>query len=218
MITALDSPAASERLQAALTAGTRPDPALVGPLVARCAVEPDFFVRDMLTWALTRHPADTVVRRLLPELGSEVAQARGQALHTLSKIGDPRTWPAITAELLTDADDEVARTAWRTAVDLVPDGGEPELAAVLATQFARGDREVRRSLSRALVALGPAALPVLERAATARDAEVRAHALATQRLVQDPGQDVDALIDQARRAVALRAGPVAEVSGFDADR
>ena len=84
---ALESTASSTRLQAALTAGTSPQPDYVDVLVERSAVEPDFFVRDMLTWALTRHDPVSAVDRLLPELRSPVAQARSQALHTLSKIG-----------------------------------------------------------------------------------------------------------------------------------
>lgn len=56
------------RLQAALAAGTDPTPQDVGALIAQCATEPDFFVRDMLTWALTRHPAGTIVPLLLAEL------------------------------------------------------------------------------------------------------------------------------------------------------
>jgi HEAT repeat protein len=99
----------SVRLKAVMAMGTSPDPRYVDRLIERCAVEPDFYVRDMLTWALTRHPAEITVPRLVAELRSRVAQARSQALHTLSKIGDRRAWPAITRELLTDGDDEVAR-------------------------------------------------------------------------------------------------------------
>jgi hypothetical protein len=87
---------------------------------ARRALEPDFYVRDMLTWALTRFPSEIIVPRLLAELRSERAQARSQALHTLSKIKDAGAWPTITRSLLRDADDEVARSAWRAAVALVP--------------------------------------------------------------------------------------------------
>ena len=159
---ALTSARTAARLAAALSAGSNPDPGLVDVLVARCAVESDFFVRDMLTWALTRHDRNTVVDRLLAELTSPVARARGQALHTLAKIGDRRAWAAIGPELLTDADDEVARTAWRTAAGLVPDGAEGRLAEVLVTQLGRGPRDVRLSLSQALVMLGEAAIPVVE--------------------------------------------------------
>ena len=65
--------------------------------------------------------------RLIRELGSDGSQARSQALHTLSKIGDPIAWPEVSA-LVHDQDDEVARSAWRAAVALVPSGDEGALA------------------------------------------------------------------------------------------
>ncbi|NDU76664.1 HEAT repeat domain-containing protein [Actinomadura sp. DSM 109109] len=197
---------ASVRLRAAMAVGTAPAPAFVGTLIERCAVEPEFFVRDMLTWALTCHPAALTVPALLAELRSDRAQARSQALHTLSKIGDPRAWPAITRELLTDADGEVARSAWRAAVVLVPAGEEPGLAETLATQFGRGGRATQRSLSQALVALGEVILPVLRAAEAAPDPEVRAHALATERLLRDPDSGFEFAVEEAKRAVALGAG------------
>lgn len=204
LIEALGTGDSSTRLQAALTIGTRPDgPGLVEALVARCAIEPDFYVRDMLTWALTRFPAGDTVPRLLAELRSPVAQARSQSLHTLSKIGDRNVWPAITRSLLRDADDEVARSAWRAAVVLVPDGDKPGLAAELATQLGRGDRTLQLSLSRALVALGPMTEPVLEAAVTSTDPDVRAHAVATERLLRDPDAGFDQAVDEAKRIVAL---------------
>lgn len=82
----------SVRLRAALAAGTTPDPRFVDKLVERCAIEPEFLVRDMLTWALTRHPVFMTLPGLLREVRSERAQARSQALHTLSKIGDRQAW------------------------------------------------------------------------------------------------------------------------------
>ncbi|MGW2156758.1 HEAT repeat domain-containing protein [Nonomuraea sp. NPDC001699] len=196
----------SVRLRAALGVGTTPDPRYVGKLVERCAVEPEFHVRDMLTWALTRHPAALTVPRLLGELGSGRAQARSQALHTLSKIGDRGAWPSITRELLTDADDEVARSAWRTAVVLVPEEEKPALAAVLSTQLGRGRRETQLSLSRALVALGEVIEPALRAAMTAPDPGVRTHAGATERLLRDPEAGFEFAIEEAKRVVALGAG------------
>ncbi|WP_167108235.1 HEAT repeat domain-containing protein [Amycolatopsis granulosa] len=206
---ALAAADSSTRLQAALAAGTHPVPGLVDPLVARCAVEPDFFVRDMLTWALTRHPREITVPRLLAELGSQRAQARSQALHTLSKIGDKSAWPALTSSFLRDADDEVARSAWRAAVILVPAGQEAALAGELAAQLGRGDRTVQLSLSRALVALGDVIEPVLRRALGSADVTVRAHAHATERLLRDPDAGFGPALDEAKRVVALgpeRAG------------
>lgn len=193
----------STRLRAVLALGTHPEPGLVDVLVARCAIEPDFFVRDMLTWALVRLPSRVTVPKLCAALGSGDAQARSHALHTLSKIGDSGAWPAITRSLLHDADDDVARSAWRAAVVLVPEGAKEALAAELAAQFGRGDREVRLSLSRALVALGEAVEPVLRKAKTDHDPQVRAHANATERLLHDPDAGFDLAINAARRALVL---------------
>lgn len=203
LLDALGAGNSSTRLRAALSVGTHHDPGLVEVLVARCAIEPDFFVRDMLTWALIRLPAELTVPRLLVELRSERAQARSQALHTLSKIGDSNTWPAITRSLLHDADDEVARTAWRTAVILAPAEERKGLAADLAAQLGRGDRSVQLSLSRALIALGELIEPALQAALTSGNPKVRAHARATQRLLRNPDAGFDLAVDEAKRIAAL---------------
>ncbi|GAA2443980.1 HEAT repeat domain-containing protein [Streptomyces mauvecolor] len=199
----LEDGRSSVRLRAALALGTAPAPRFVDKLVERCAIEPEFLVRDMLTWALTRHPVAMTLPALIGEVRSERAQARSQALHTLSKIGDRRAWPAITRTLLSDADDEVARSAWRAAVVLVPEGEEAALAVVLATQLGRGERETQLSLSRALVALGDVIAPALLAATTAPDLRVRAHALATQRLLREPDAGFEFAIEEAKRVVAL---------------
>ncbi|MEP7314746.1 MAG: HEAT repeat domain-containing protein [Pseudomonadota bacterium] len=195
---------ASARLNAALAAGSHPDPRQIETLLARCAVETDFFVRDMLTWALTRHPPEQVVPRLLQEVRSTVRQARSQALHTLSKIKAPGTWSAITPALLRDADDEVARSAWRTAVVLVPVDQKSMLAAELASQFGRGDRQMQISLSRALVSLGEESIAlVLRNARNTEDPLIRAHADATERLLANPDGGFVLDIEAARRAFTL---------------
>ncbi|GAA2863628.1 HEAT repeat domain-containing protein [Streptosporangium fragile] len=199
----LEDSRSSVRLRAAMAIGTTPDPRFIDKLIERCATEPEFYVRDMLTWALTRHPASVTVPELLKELRSKRAQARSQALHTLSKIGDRQAWPAITRALLSDADDEVARSAWRAAVVLVPEGEEPELAAALSRQLGRGGREMRLSLSRALVALGEVIVPTLRAARTDLDPRVRAHAIATERLLRDPDAGFEFAIEEAKRVIAL---------------
>lgn len=195
----------SVRLRAALAGGSAPDPRFVGKLIERCAVEPEFFVRDMLTWALTRHPESLTLPVLLREVSSERTQARSQALHTLSKIGNRRAWPAITTTVLSDTDDEVARSAWRAAVVLVPEGEEAALATVLATQFGRGGRATQLSLSRALIALGEVVEPALRTATTDPDPRLRAHALATRRMLRDPDAGFELAIEEAKRVVALGA-------------
>ncbi len=203
LLEALSAPRPSTRLQAALTAGTRPDQRTLDALVARCAIEPDFFVRDMLTWAITRHAPGLTVPRLIHELGSANPQARSQALHTLSKIGDRRAWPAIGVRLLHDPDDEVARSAWRAAVVLVPGEERAALAATLATELGRGDRATQLSLSRALIALDEDAAPMLAAARSDPDPRTRTHAVATEQLMADPDAGFAYAIDEARRIVAL---------------
>ncbi|MYT14334.1 HEAT repeat-containing protein [Streptomyces sp. SceaMP-e96] len=199
----LEDSRSSVRLRAALAVGTTPDPRFIDKLIERCASEPEFYVREMLTWALTRHSPSMTVPELLQEVRSECAQARSQALHTLSKIRDRQAWPAITRALLSDADEEVARSAWRAAVVLVPAGEEAELAAVLTTQLGRGERETQLSLSRALIALGEVMLPALRPAMTDVDPRVRAHAIATERLLRDPDAGFEFAIEEAKRIVAL---------------
>lgn len=197
---ALSQPDASARLKAALDAGTRPDPSFVPVLIERCAVEPDFNVREMLTWALVRQPADLTLPPLISELDSEVTQARSQALHTLSKIGDERAWPAITSDLLFDADDSVARTAWRAAVAVAPQDARAGLATTLATLLGRGDRDAKFSLARALAALAPESDAALHRATEVDDADTRIHALATLRLIADPDESFETAMFEAAKA------------------
>jgi len=208
VVQALGDADSSVRLKAALQAGTYPAPDYLVPLVERCAVEPDFFVRDMLTWALIQQDHAQVIARLVPELGSDVPQARAQALHTLSKIGDTSVWPAITEDLLTDSDDDVARAAWRAAAALVPPGEEAALATILGTQWGRGDRDVRLSLSQALASLGDAAIPVVERGSASDDEEVRWHALATRRIIDNPDLAYDSALEEAKRVHTLRGAPL----------
>ncbi|MCQ4045882.1 HEAT repeat domain-containing protein [Streptantibioticus rubrisoli] len=200
---ALSAEDSSVRLQAALAVGSTPDPGFLETLVERCAVEPDFFVRDMLSWALTRLSPEITLPRIRRELASERTQARSQALHTLSKIGDRSAWAWITPSMLRDADDEVARAAWRVAVVLVPEDEKEDLVDELVTQLGRGDRDVQLSLSRALVDLGDVTKPVLEKAAAHPDPAVATHASATELLRQNPQTGFDAAVEEAKRVLAL---------------
>ncbi|MGO1950273.1 MAG: HEAT repeat domain-containing protein [Mycobacteriaceae bacterium] len=191
LTTAFSSPDASVRMRASLAAGTDPQVGDLTQLITQCREEPDFFVRDMLTWALTRHDPARVVPLLLQELDSPANRARSQALHTLSKIGDTDAYPYII-EHLQDEDAEVARTAWRAATGLAPDEEKASLADVLTGQLGRGDREIRRSLSRAFLELGEYGRPALE-------ANCGVHARATLLILDDPGLGFDAAEYEARQ-------------------
>lgn len=203
IIAGLEAADSSTRMKAAMAAGSNADPGLCSALVTRCAIEPDFFVRDTLTWALTRLPTQVTVPALRQELKSGVSQARSQALHTLSKIGDPDTWTLITEAMLTSDDDEIARSAWRAAIVLVPDHSRQALASALTTQLGRGDRDLQRSLSRALVALGDVIVSIVQTRENHADPAVRAHAHATLVLLSDPEAGFGALLDEAQRITAL---------------
>jgi HEAT repeat protein len=165
----LDSPDQSVRLKAALAAGTYPEDDFIEVLISQCAVEPDFFVRDTLSWALMRNDVAKVVKRLKIELQSPNLQAKSQAIHTLSKIGDKTHYPLITDEMLFDSDDFIASTAWRVASVLVPDDQKPDLVAKLITQLGRGDSDVQFGLTRFLCALGDCIIGPLTEASKSED-------------------------------------------------
>ena len=172
----LNSPNQSVRLKAALSAGTFPNPDQIAILVSQCASESDFFVRDTLSWALMRHDQTSVVAQLKIELKSENSQARSQALHTLSKIGDKENYTLITRDLLLDSDDFVASTAWRSASVLVPDADKPALVELLISQLGRGDSDTQFGLTRFLCAIGEPIVAPLMQAAQSLDEVVRTHA------------------------------------------
>ena len=165
----LDSPDQSVRLKAALAAGTYPEPEFIEILISQCAIEPDFFVRDTLSWALMRNDISQVVKRLEIELRSTNNQAKSQAIHTLSKIGDKKNYSLITDEMLFDADDFLASTAWRAASVLVPDDQRSTLVAKLITQLGRGDSDTQFALTRFLCAIGEPIVQPLTEAAQSTD-------------------------------------------------
>ena len=172
----LNSPNQSVRLKAALAAGTYPNPGQIETLISQCANESDFFVRDTLSWALMRHDQKLVVALLKTELKSENPQARSQALHTLSKIGDKENYALITRDLLLDTDDFVASTAWRSASVLVPENQKQVLVELLISQLGRGDSDTQFGLTRFLCAIGKQIVTPLTRAAQSLDEVVRTHA------------------------------------------
>jgi HEAT repeat protein len=167
--TLLASSDQSVRLKAALAAGTYPDPEYIETLIAQCELESDFFVRDTLSWALMRHDVTKVVKRLETELRSSNPQAKSQAIHTLSKIGDKANYPLITDEMLFDPDDFLASTAWRVASVLVPDDQKMILVKMLITQLGRGDSDIQFGLTRFLCALGECIVEPLMEASKSAD-------------------------------------------------
>ena len=167
--TLLASPDQSVRLKAALAAGTYPEVEFIEVLISQCAIESDFFVRDTLSWALMRNDVAKVVKRLETELRSTNPQAKSQAIHTLSKIGDKANYSLITDEMLFDPDDFIASTAWRVASVLVPDDQKVILVKKLITQLGRGDSDIQFGLTGFLCALGECIVEPLTEASKSAD-------------------------------------------------
>jgi HEAT repeat protein len=126
-----------------------------------------------------RHEIGKVVDRLKPELNSENPQAKSQALHTLSKIGDKQFYSLITNEHFFDSQDKVAVTAWRAASVLVPDSEKSALTRILITQLGRGDSDLQFDLTRFLCALGEVIIEPLQQTSESEKDEVRLHAAFT---------------------------------------
>src|SRR5699024_5409882 len=114
-----------------------------------------------------------------------------------SRIGD---------RLITHPDTEVARSAWRCAVALVPADDRGVLADVLVTQLGRGDVETQKSLRRAVVGLGADLESAREERLHAEDDTVRAHAMATREMFADPDAGFAHALDAAKRVLALGSG------------
>ena len=172
----LASPDQSVRFKAALAAGTYPELSFIEILISQCAHEPDFFVRDTLSWALMRNDIPQVVERLKIELASTNPQAKSQAIHTLSKIGDKNNFALITDEMLFDVDDTVASTAWRAASVLVPEEEKASLVTKLITQLGRGDSDLQFGLTRFLCAIGNQIVEPLTAATHSEDDVISNHA------------------------------------------
>ncbi|GGK72900.1 HEAT repeat domain-containing protein [Ornithinimicrobium pekingense] len=170
----------SVRQEAALRLGTLADAASAPQLVALLVSEPDFYVRETLTWAVVNQ-AQAALPHLLAALeGGE--PSRVQVLHALSKIRDPRA-VAHVLPLADDPDDAVAAKAWwalgRT--------GTPEAAPALLAHLGDPDEARRRELTRALEQLGEPAVPGLAARLRDGDALTRRHAAEVLTVIGDPG-------------------------------
>ena len=179
----------SARLRRALMMGTNPQSGDLPVLIQQLGTEPDFFVRDMLTWAITRHPREDSFPLLVAALSD--AHAASQALHTLSKINHPDTWSVLSAEMFHSEDVALRTTAWRLAAAVVPAEEVHGLVAELVLELGRGDEDTQRSLNRALAHLGAPARARLE--------VIAAQTHAALALFDDPSSDGLRNVDLARK-------------------
>jgi HEAT repeat protein len=169
----------SVRQEAALRLGTLADASLAPQLVTLLVSEPDFYVRETLTWAVVNQ-AQAALPHLLAALEGD-DPSRVQVLHALSKIRDPAAVPVILP-LADDPDDAVAAKAWwalgRT--------GTPEAAPALLAHLGDRDEARRRELTRALEQLGEPAVAGLAECLGDEDVLTRRHAAEALSVIGDP--------------------------------
>lgn len=158
------------RQRAALHLGTYADDSIAGELVDLLTTEPDFYVRETLTWAVVTRARTTYPLLIAALQGG--GPSRVQVLHALSKIREPRAVADILP-LAGDPDDAVAAKAWwalgRT--------GTPGAISVLLDHLGDEDDFRRRELTRALEQAGePAVEGLAERLREDPSPSVRRHA------------------------------------------
>lgn len=166
----LKHPHEGTRQRAALALGPLVRPELAGRLAAHLWSEPDFFVRETLTWLLTRIPRQALAEAL-GALCDERSQVRHDAVHLIGKIADPSAVSAVLP-LTADADDAVAAKARFVLTRL----GDPSAIPALTAYLGRGDDAQRTALTRDLASFGEAALPHLHHALGHGAPRVREHA------------------------------------------
>lgn len=173
----------SVRQRAALWLGTHADETVADDLVRLLVTEPDFYVRETLTWAVvTRH---TSTYPLLVEALRDASLAEGagrvQVLHALSKIRRPESVAEILP-LADDEDDAVAAKAWWALGRI----GTPGAVAALVDALGVEEEFRRRELTRALEQAGEAAVEGLSGRLSDPDSSVRRHAAEALLGIGDP--------------------------------
>ncbi|GAB3712103.1 HEAT repeat domain-containing protein [Mariniluteicoccus flavus] len=167
LIDALSDPDHDLRIEAAVELGTLRDPRAAQALVERLGTEPEFSVRESLSWAVLR-VVDAALPALEDALTSDRWLARLQATHVLSKLARPEDGPRLRP-LVADPVDAVAARAWWAAGQ----SGDPSVVPALAAQLGRGTTEQRSVLTSALAGFGSAAVAPTAEALRSADPGVR---------------------------------------------
>lgn len=204
LISALSAADGTTRRQAALALGAAGDPAAVPALVERLVAEADSCVREDVTWAtvqLFEHAKDEV----LSLLTSDNPDARRQAAHVLSKIGDPELAEHVLP-LVDDEHADVAIKAYRAAANT----GNPVVVNALAQRIGDGDSLQRDALTGAFIRLGELGVPALVAALGHAEAPIRSHAAEALGDLGTPAADagvdaLSALLHDSEQSVRIAA-------------
>ena len=192
VLVGLDHPDKDVRQQTALSLGHQPRAELSADIARALWQEPDFFVRETLTWVLIQTPGPAVeaARRILHDADSAT---RLQALHVLSKVADPTTVDTVS-DYIDDANPAVAEKA-RYALARI---GDPRVIPQLVDRLGDADLATRDAMTKTLTEFGEQAVPALVAALQAPEPVVRAHAAEVLCFVGSPASvgAVPALVDR----------------------
>jgi HEAT repeat protein len=171
LIEKLSDPDRTVRNTAALAIGSQAESECADVLVETLWAELDFFVRETMTWAVTRLEDGTRPAVLAAAGPDQAPHVRVQALHVISKFANPETVDAVLP-YVTDPDEAVARKA-RWALGRI---GEPRAVPHLIALLGSHGIEERNALTDDVAAFGSAAVPALVAALESDDQVVRRHA------------------------------------------
>lgn len=155
------------RLRAVMALGQAAESESLPALLQQLRVEPDFFVRDNLSWAIARCGEGAVVP-LIALLADGAADVRYHAAHALSKLGDVRAVDALIT-LLDDVDADVVQKAVFALGRLRDTRALP----ALASQIGGGTRELVIARKEAFEAFGELAVPQLAASLSHAESAVR---------------------------------------------
>lgn len=163
----LADPDKNARLRAVMALGQLADASALPAMFARLRLEPDFFVRDNLSWAIASCGA-VAVEPLIALLEDAQPAVRYQAAHALSKLRDARAVDALVARLHDD-DADVAQKA----VFALGRIGDARALPALVAQIGTGSREMRTRREETLEAFGASAVPHVAALLSHADTAVR---------------------------------------------
>lgn len=180
-LAALLHPDKDIRQRTAVSLGQLADPHLAAQIAQLLWQEADFFVRETLTWVLTRtpHPAAEAAEAAL---NNGDTGTRVQALHLLSKLADPDTVPTVARHI--DDPDQIVADKARWALARI---GDPSVIPLLVDRLGDPDLSTRDAMTNTLTQFGAPAVPTVVSALTAEDASIRSHAAEVLCFIGSPG-------------------------------
>jgi HEAT repeat protein len=210
--TPLRHPDKNVRIQEALTIGERQDVSALHDLVRGLRDDPDFFVRETISWALMRL-GDPAVDPLVELTRDPEARVRHDAIHALSKVGYDRAALPVWERLWDDDWVVIAKAAYTLGV-FGERGAAPELADLLMHE----QPEVRTAAVEALERLGHLAFDALSQVLVAGTPEGRRRAADVLGSIEDPRAIEPLVIALEDPDWNVRVSALMALSGLDDQR